>query len=90
MIGDGILDGDFVIIQKADSAEQGRTVVAMMGNEATIKRFYKKKTSSGTQIELRAANPAYEPILIESLTDTNPDGVDFRIEGVLVGLIRKL
>ncbi len=90
MIGDGILDGDFVIIQKASSAEQGQTVVAMMGNEATIKRFYKKKTSTGTQIELRAANPAYEPILIESLTESNPEGTDFRIEGVLVGLIRKL
>lgn len=90
MIGDGILEGDFVIIQKANSAEQGQTVVAMIGNEATIKRFYKKKTASGTQIELRAANPSYEPILIESLTESNPEGTDFRIEGILVGLIRKL
>jgi SOS regulatory protein LexA len=82
MIGDGILDGDYVIIEKQSQAEQGQTVVAMIGNEATIKRFYKKKG----QIELRAANPNYEPILIDSLTETR----DFRIEGVLVGLIRKL
>lgn len=82
MIGDGILDGDYVVIEKRAHAEQGQTVVAMIGTEATIKRFYKKKS----QIELRAANPAYDPILVDSLTETR----DFRIEGVLVGLIRKL
>lgn len=82
MIGDGILDGDFVVIEKASRAEQGQTVVAMIGNEATIKRFYKSRG----QIELRAANPAYEPILVDSLTEAE----GFRIEGVLVGLIRKL
>lgn len=91
MIGDGILDGDYVVIEKKNRAEQGETVVAMIGNEATIKRFYKKRipASEGIpakdQIELRAANPAYEPILVESMTEN-----DFRIEGVMVGLIRKL
>jgi repressor LexA len=86
MIGDGILEGDYVIIEKRVTATQGETVVAMIGNEATIKRFYKKKVPGGTQIELRAANPNYDPILIDSLTETR----DFRIEGVMVGLIRKL
>ena len=86
MIGDGILEGDYVIIEKRASATQGETVVAMIGNEATIKRFYKKKIPGGSQIELRAANPNYEPILIDSLTETR----EFRIEGVMVGLIRKL
>ncbi|MBS1962725.1 MAG: transcriptional repressor LexA [Bdellovibrionales bacterium] len=86
MIGDGILEGDYVVIEKRASATPGETVVAMIGNEATIKRFYKKKIPGGTQIELRAANPNYEPILIDSLTETR----DFRIEGVMVGLIRKL
>lgn len=86
MIGDGILEGDYVIIEKRATATIGETVVAMIGTEATIKRFYRKKTSTGTQIELRAANPNYEPILIDSLTETR----DFRIEGVMVGLIRKL
>jgi repressor LexA len=91
MIGDGILDGDYVIIEKKNRAEQGETVVAMIGNEATIKRFYQKRVPASEdrpahqQIELRAANPAYEPILIESLTEN-----DFRIEGIMVGLIRKL
>jgi len=86
MIGDGILDGDFVVIEKASRADQGQTVVAMIGNEATIKRFYKSKREGREQIELRAANPAYEPIMIDSLTESS----EFRIEGVLVGLIRKL
>jgi repressor LexA len=86
MIGDGILEGDYVVIEKRESANQGETVVAMIGTEATIKRFYKKKTPGGSQIELRAANPAFAPILIDSLTETR----DFRIEGVMVGLIRKL
>jgi repressor LexA len=86
MIGDGILEGDYVIIEKRSNASIGETVVAMIGNEATIKRFYKKKTPKGTQIELRAANPNYEPILIDSLTESE----DFRIEGVMVGLMRKL
>lgn len=86
MIGDGILDGDFVVIEKASRADQGQTVVAMIGNEATIKRFYKSRREGREQIELRAANPAYEPILVDSLTESS----EFRIEGVLVGLIRKL
>lgn len=86
MIEDGILEGDYVIIEKRVAATQGETVVAMIGNEATIKRFYKKKTPGGSQIELRAANPNYDPILIDSLTETR----EFRIEGVMVGLIRKL
>lgn len=86
MIGDGILEGDYVIIEKRANANEGETVVAMIGNEATIKRFYKKKMPGGSLIELRAANPNYEPILIDSLTETR----DFRIEGVMVGLIRKL
>lgn len=82
MIGDGILDGDYVVIQKRAQADAGQTVVAMIGSEATIKRYYRH----GKSIELRAANPAYEPILLHSLTETR----DFRIEGVLVGVIRKL
>lgn len=82
MIEDGILNGDYVVVRKQEDAEQGQTVVAMIGNEATIKRYYRKSK----QIELHPANPAYEPLLINSLTDAR----GFRIEGVLVGVIRKL
>ncbi len=82
MIGDGILDGDYVVIRKQERAENGQTVVALLGNEATIKRFYSERG----RVELRAANPAFDPILIESLTDQ----AEFKLAGVLVGLIRKL
>jgi len=91
MIEDGILDGDFVIVRSQQTAQNGQTVVALIGNEATIKRFYKRRDAS---IELQPANPAFEPILIPSLTDSDSGAhdfrmADFRIEGVMVGLIRR-
>jgi repressor LexA len=86
MICDGILDGDYVVIQRQSIAEQGETVVAMIGNEATIKRYYRKTHKGHPRIELHSANPAYEPILVDSLTETH----GFKIEGVLVGVVRKL
>ncbi|MBC7691183.1 MAG: transcriptional repressor LexA [Methylotenera sp.] len=82
MIEDGILDGDYVVIKKQDVANNGQTVVALIGNEATIKRYYRR----GSKIELHPANPAYEPLIIESLVES----VEFKIEGVLVGVIRRL
>lgn len=78
MIGDGIFDQDIVVIRKQANAENGQTVVALVNNEATIKRFFKHKG----QIELRAANPAYQPISV------TPDAT-FKIEGILCGLIRR-
>lgn len=77
MIGDGILDGDFVVVRKQHTAETGQTVVALIAGEATVKRFYRK----GRRIELHPANPAMVPILVE-------DDESFRIEGVVVGVIR--
>jgi len=79
MIGDGILDGDYVIIRKQDSAENGETVVALIDNEATIKRYQRK----GGRVELHAANPAYPTIHV------SPER-RFHIEGILAGLIRRL
>ncbi len=78
MIGDGILDGDYVIIRKQDSAENGETVVALIDNEATIKRYQRKRG----KVELHAANPAYPPIHVD------PER-RFHIEGILAGLIRR-
>lgn len=78
MIGDGILDGDYVIIRKQDSAENGETVVALIDNEATIKRYQRK----AGKVELHAANPAYPTIHVD------PER-RFRIEGILAGLIRR-
>lgn len=87
MIEDGILDGDYVVVQKRLTANNGETVVALIHNEATIKRFVRR--TSG-RVELHPANPAYAPIVLESLVtgeDAQPE--DFTIAGVMVGLIRQ-
>lgn len=78
MINAGILDGDFVVIRRTDSANSGEIVVALvMGEEATLKRLRKK----GASIALEAANPAYETRIF------GPDQV--AVQGKLVGLIRR-
>jgi len=78
MINAGILDGDFVVIRRTDSANSGDIVVALvMGEEATLKRLRRK----GASIALEAANPAYETRIF------GPDRV--KVQGRLVGLIRR-
>jgi len=78
MIHAGILDGDYVVIRKTNSANSGDIVVALvMGEEATLKRLRKK----GASIALEAANPAYETRIF------GPDQV--QVQGKLVGLIRR-
>ena len=78
MINAGILDGDTVIIQEADTANTGEIVVALVDdNEATLKRLRRR----GDSIALEAANPAYETRLY---------GADrVKVQGKLVGLIRR-
>src|SRR6266508_2763548 len=78
MIEDGILEGDLVIIRRQDTGENGDIVCALIGNEATLKRFQRK----GNQITLIPANPKYEPILVSK--------GEFRILGKATGVIRKL
>lgn len=77
MIDAGILDGDYVIIRKGDTANSGEIVVALVGEEATLKRLRKK----GGSIALEAANPKYETRIF------GPDQVE--VQGKLVGLIRR-
>jgi len=78
MLNAGILDGDTVIIQEADTAATGDIVVALVDNqEATLKRLRRR----GDSIALEAANPAYETRIY------GPDRV--RVQGKLVGLIRR-
>jgi len=79
MIDDGILEGDFVIIRKQAVAQNGQTVVALIDNEATIKKYYHHQG----KVELHPANAHYKPLVI--VEDTS----DFKIEGVFVGLIRR-
>lgn len=78
MINAGILDGDYVVIRKTDTANSGDIVVALVkGEEATLKRLRRK----GASIALEAANPAYETRIY------GPDQV--AVQGRLVGLIRR-
>ncbi len=76
MIEDGILDGDYVLVREQNVAERGETVVALLGDEATVKRFYPEKN----QVRLVPANAAMQPII------TN----DVSIVGKVVGVFRRL
>jgi len=79
MMDEGILEGDYVIFKKQLTANNGQTVVALINNEATIKKFYRRKD----KIELHPANSSYRPIIVDS-------SQDFKIEGILAGVIRKI
>lgn len=76
MIEDGIHEGDLVVVRRQQTADNGETVVAMIDNEATVKRFYKEKT----RIRLQPANKRMKPMYF--------DNVD--IAGKVVGLVRHL
>ena len=76
MIEEGILDGDYVVIEKTDIASNGDIVVALVDDSlATLKKFYKE----GDQVVLRPANSEMEPIYPKQL----------RIQGIAVGIVRK-
>jgi repressor LexA len=77
MRDDGILDGDFVVVRKGPTAENGQTVVAMINNEVTIKKYFR----TGSYIKLQPANPNVKPIIVEHGS--------FVIEGRVVGVIRR-
>lgn len=58
MINAGILNGDFILVRQQNTAINGDIVVALIGEEATVKRFFKEKTL----IRLQPENPMMEPI----------------------------
>jgi len=64
MIEAGILDGDYVIVRKQENAENGDIVIAMIDDEATVKRYYKE---NGV-FRLQPENPTMEPIIVDELT----------------------
>lgn len=78
MIEDGIFDGDFVIVRQQETADPGEIVVALLGEEVTVKRLRKE----GKKLLLEAANAAYAPI---PLTQQTPSP---RILGTVVGVYR--
>src|SRR5205814_10120592 len=61
MVGAHILDGDYVLVHPQEDAANGEIVVALIGEEATVKRFYQTKKG----VTLKAENPKFDPIQIE-------------------------
>ena len=78
MIGDGVLDGDVVVVRRVDTARHREMVVALINGEATLKRLVRERDRT----RLKPANPDY-PII-----DIGPED-DFRIQGVAIGVIRR-
>ena len=77
MIDAGILAGDYVIVQKQETAQPGEIVVASLNDEATVKYYQPRRD----RIELVAANENYEPILVGGDSE-------FRILGTVRGVVR--
>ncbi len=80
MVGAGIADGDFVVVRKQGTAEKGDIVVAVIGDEATVKRFYPE----ADHVRLEPENDAFGPIIVEH------DTPRFYIAGKVVGLLRRM
>lgn len=76
MIEDGILDGDYVVIEEQNEAKNGDIVVALLENGlATLKRYYKE----ATRIKLAPANSSMQPFFVTNV----------KIQGKVVGVIRR-
>ncbi|MDT3677304.1 MAG: transcriptional repressor LexA [Burkholderiaceae bacterium] len=74
----GILDGDLLAVRQAHEARNGQIVVARVGDDVTVKRWRRR----GNTVELLPENPDFQPIVVDSRTDT------FSLEGIAVGLLR--
>ena len=72
----GIIEGDFVVVRPQDTAEDGDVVVALVGEEATVKRFYRE----ADHVRLQPENAAMEPIRSKEV----------KVLGRVVGLLRKV
>lgn len=78
MIDESIRDGDYVIVLRRDHAEPGEMVVCCVGGDPTIKRYYPE---GSVMVRLEPANPALQPIRVPAR--------DVKIQGIVVGLMRK-
>jgi repressor LexA len=76
MIEAGILDGDFVVVRQQNTASDGDIVVALIGDDATVKRFFKE----ADRVRLQPENSALEPIYVRDVT----------ILGKVVALFRRI
>ena len=78
MVNAGILDGDLLAVHRSPEARSGQIVVARVNDEVTVKRFKKR----GSQVQLLAENPDFEPIALDLRRDS------LTIEGLGVGVVR--
>ncbi|MFW6107325.1 MAG: transcriptional repressor LexA [bacterium] len=77
MVDEGIFDGDYVVVERRDTAENGQTVVALLPDDrATLKKLYREKG----RIRLQPAHPDMEPIYTD----------DVMVQGVVRGVFRPL
>jgi repressor LexA len=79
MVGAHILPGDLAVVRRQESAENGDIVVALVGEEATVKRFQR----SGTTVTLLPENPAMAPL-------TLGPGARLEVLGKVIGVFRRL
>lgn len=77
MIEEAICDGDFVIVLRREVAEPGEMVIAILADQPTLKRFYPE----GEMVRLQPGNPVLQPIFVAAR--------DLKIQGIVVGLMRK-
>jgi repressor LexA len=76
----GILDGDYVLVRRQQTAQKGEIVVAQIEDEATVKRFHPEKK----RVRLEPDNPDFGPIIVERGTP------GFVIAGKVIGLLRRM
>ncbi len=78
MVDDHILDGDFIVVEQTQVANAGEIVVALVGGEATLKRFYREP---GGKVRLQPANSEMPAIVVA--------GAEVKIQGRVIGVLRK-
>lgn len=79
MAGAGILEGDFVIVHRQSRAENGDVVAVLLGEEATVKRFFQEEG----RVRLQPAHPTMAPVLVEA-------GEPLAILGKVIAVFRRL
>ncbi len=78
MVGEGINDGDLVVVQRSVAAPDGEMVVALVRDEVTLKRIYREGDSA---VRLQPANPSMPPMIAPA--------EDVQVQGIIVGLLRR-
>ena len=79
MIDDHIMNGDYVLVERAQQAQDGEIVVALVdGRDATLKRFYREPDG---RIRLQPANSSMQPIIV--------DGANVQVQGRVLAVLRK-